>query len=184
MYRQNSVVDLTLKVSDLLIPNSPWWDPPKVCDTFTDEDAARILKIRQVMVNEDTDVWGFTKDAIYTTQSAYKMLSVIHNSNSPSHRSLLPVEKQLWKSIWKLKTTPKIQHFLLRALSGVLAVAERLQSRGLHNDSTCLACGQAPETICHVLFLCPTAVEAWILARIDPPASGFLIELTFLGGWY
>ncbi|KAH0942185.1 hypothetical protein HID58_001822 [Brassica napus] len=52
---------------------------PKVFDTFTEEDAARILKIKLSLDKQDTDVWGFTKDGVYTTRSGYKMLSV--NSN-------------------------------------------------------------------------------------------------------
>ena len=61
-----------------------------------------------------------------------------------------------------------------------MAVAERLQSRGLCSDATCQACGQASETICHVLFTCPTAVEAWRLARIQPPPAGFSQTSVFL----
>ncbi|KAH0879942.1 hypothetical protein HID58_067336 [Brassica napus] len=75
MYRQNSIVDLTLLVSDLRLPNSSAWDIQKVFDTFTEEDAARILKIKLSLDKQDTDVWSFTKDGVYTTRSGYKMLS-------------------------------------------------------------------------------------------------------------
>ncbi|RIA04876.1 hypothetical protein BRARA_K00874 [Brassica rapa] len=112
------------------------------------------------------------------------MLSGLHEANAPANRSLPPVEKQLWKSLWKLKTSPKIRHFLWRALSGALAVAERLQSRGLCNNTTCLACGQASETISHVLFNCPTAVEVWRLAGIQPPSAGFSHSSVFLNLHY
>lgn len=169
IYRENSIVDLTLKVSDLRLPNSSSWDIQKVFDTFTNEDAARIIKIKLSPDKQDIDVWGFTKDGIYTTKSGYRMLSVIHNSKSPSAQPLPPVEKQLWKSIWKLKTAPKIQHFLWRALSGALAVGEHLQFRGINVDPKCLVCGQTSETICHLLFSCPTALEVWRLAGIEPP---------------
>nr|VDD05498.1 unnamed protein product [Brassica oleracea] len=40
MYRQDSIVDLTLKVSDLLVPNLDQWDVQKVYDAFTPEDTA------------------------------------------------------------------------------------------------------------------------------------------------
>ncbi|KAH0906146.1 hypothetical protein HID58_037973, partial [Brassica napus] len=80
MYRQNSIVDLTLLVSDLRLPNSSAWDIQKVFDTFTEEDAARILKIKLSLDKQDTDVWGFTKDGVYTTRSGYKMLSSIIKS--------------------------------------------------------------------------------------------------------
>ncbi|KAG2260600.1 hypothetical protein Bca4012_097403 [Brassica carinata] len=45
-------------------------------------------------------------------------------------------------------------------------------------------CGQASETICHVLFLCPTTVEAWRLARIEPPPTGFSTTSSFLNLHY
>lgn len=180
MYKQDSVVDLTLKVKDLWLPNSQVWNSQMFFDTFTEEDALKILQIKPVPNRPDTDVWGFTKNGMYTTQSAYRMLSVIHETSSPDYKPLPPVEKQLWKNIWKLKTAPKIRHFLWRALSGALAVAERLQYRGLSSNATCLACGQAQETICHVLFNCPTAVAAWNLAGIQSPPNGFSQSSVFL----
>lgn len=99
----------------------------------------------------------------YTTQSAYKMLSAAFERSSPSHRPLPPVGQNLWRSIWKLKTSPKIRHFLWRALSGALTVKERLQSRNL---------------------TCPAAVEAWYVAQIPPPRSGFSQSSTFLNLHY
>ncbi|KAF3535821.1 hypothetical protein F2Q69_00023377 [Brassica cretica] len=39
MYRQDSLVDLMLKVCDLFIPNTELWDREKVRETFTPEDA-------------------------------------------------------------------------------------------------------------------------------------------------
>ncbi|CAN6825949.1 unnamed protein product [Brassica oleracea] len=180
MYKQDSVVDLTLTVRDLWFPNSKVWNAHKLFETFTEEDVLLILKIKPSQIDRDSDVWGFTKNGSYTTQSAYRMLSGLHEANAPAHRSLPPVEKQLWKSLWKLNTSPKIRHFLWRALSGALAVAERLQSRGLCNNTTCPACGQASETISHVLFTCLTAVEVWRLAGIQPPPAGFSHSSVFL----
>lgn len=108
------------------------------------------------------------------------MLANLHERNSPGYRPLPPVEKQLWKNLWKLKTSPKIRHFLWRAMSGALAVAEKLQSRGLCSDVVCKACGQAPETICHVPFTCPTATEVWRSAHIQSPPASFSQNSVFL----
>ncbi|KAG5406963.1 hypothetical protein IGI04_013082 [Brassica rapa subsp. trilocularis] len=116
--------------------------------------------------------------------TAYKLLSVVHEQNNPAHRSLPPVEQQLWKNLWKLKTLPKIRHFLLRVLSGAIAVKERLRSRNLGTDTTCKTCGQGPETVCHLLFTCPAAVEACKIAQIPPPRGGFSPNSTFLNLHY
>ncbi|KAF2616349.1 hypothetical protein F2Q70_00013423 [Brassica cretica] len=71
------------------------------------------------------------------------------------------------------KTSPKLRHFLWRALSGALAVKERLRSMGLNLDTTCPLCGVHQETNCHVLFTCDVAKETWARARIPLPAAGF-----------
>ncbi|KAH0890448.1 hypothetical protein HID58_052877 [Brassica napus] len=75
MYMQDSIVDLTLKVSDLFIPNTDLWDKEKVRDTFTPEDAERVLKLKPLLSRPDSDVWGLTNHMGYTTQSAYQLLS-------------------------------------------------------------------------------------------------------------
>ncbi|KAF2555665.1 hypothetical protein F2Q68_00016901 [Brassica cretica] len=73
---------------------------------------AVLTKISHDINKEKGHVFGYGASSSGTTQSAYKMLSVIHNASSPTHHQLPPVEKQLWKNIWRLKTSPKIQHFL------------------------------------------------------------------------
>ena len=99
MCRQDSLVDLTLNVCDLFIPNACMWDKDKLRETFTPEDVERILMIKQWITKPNDDVWGLTNHLAYTTQSAYKLLSVVHEQNNPAHRSLPPVEQQLWKSL-------------------------------------------------------------------------------------
>ncbi|CAN6873688.1 unnamed protein product, partial [Brassica oleracea] len=82
MYRQDSIVDLTLKVSDLLVLNLYQWDVQKVYDVFTPEDAAYILTIKPKRIEPDSDDWGFTKNGCcYTTQSVYRMLANLHERN-------------------------------------------------------------------------------------------------------
>ncbi|XP_048605398.1 uncharacterized protein LOC125582961 [Brassica napus] len=105
MYMQDSIVDLTLKVSDLFIPNTDLWDKEKVRDTFTPEDAERVLKLKPLLSRPDSDVWGLTNHMGYTTQSAYQLLSAVHDQNNPTHTSLPPVEQQLWKNLWKKRNS-------------------------------------------------------------------------------
>lgn len=71
------------------------------------------------------------------------------------------VVQKLWKGVWKLKTVSKIRHFVWKALKGALAVKERLQSRGMYSDMSCPSCSLGPESICHVLFTCPAAIQVW-----------------------
>lgn len=96
----------------------------------------RIIQIKPRLESQDSDAWGFTHHGVYTTQSAYKLLNSIKASTS-SEIELPLIEKQLWKHLWKLKTPPKIRHFPWRALSGALAVGDRLRSRGINVDPSC-----------------------------------------------
>lgn len=54
--------------------------------------------------------------------------------------------------------------FLWRVVSGALAVAERLNCRGLDVNPTCKLCNRGTETINHVLFQCPIAATIWYAA--------------------
>ncbi|XP_010424126.1 PREDICTED: uncharacterized protein LOC104709170 [Camelina sativa] len=60
-------------------------------------------------------------------------------------------------------------------LSGALAISERLASRGCGGDVSCMRCGSNAETICHMLFVCPVARQAFALANIPSPVGDFSI---------
>ncbi|CAN6846939.1 unnamed protein product [Brassica oleracea] len=53
MYRQDSLVDLMLKVCDLFIPNTELWDREKVRETFTPEDAECVLRLKPSLSRPD-----------------------------------------------------------------------------------------------------------------------------------
>ena len=179
-YRPNSVIDLTLKISGLLLLNSSSWDATRVRQAFTDHDADIILRLRLKGNQEDGYKWGFTKDGVYTSRSGYRFLDNLPNENGPPQPTLSPLEKKLWSLLWKIKAPPKIKHFLWKALSGTLAVTDRLQSRGLDVDTTCRVCNGGIETICHLFFTCPMAKDTWGRASIKLPNAGFSTNFVFL----
>lgn len=74
---------------------------------------------------------------------------------------MAPLEKALWSGLWKIKTVPKIRHFMWRLLFGALAVSTRLQTKCILVDPICTSCRSEPETICHVLFNCRNASRVW-----------------------
>lgn len=79
-----------------------------------------------------------------------------------------------------MKVPPKIKHFIWRALSGALAVKERLQTRRIQLDTTCQQCGRGVESICHVLFTCDKATEVWKSTNLQLPPTGFSRTSDFL----
>lgn len=75
------------------------------------------------------------------------------------------------KKIWKIKTLPKIRTFLWRAVSDALAVADRLQTRGIILDTGCKLCNSNTESINHVLFQCLPALEILQSVNFPPDPS-------------
>lgn len=133
---------------------------------------------------------GFFRNRHYTSQSGYRLSETLPDIRTLPRVALPPLERNLWTNLWKVKTSPKIRHFLWKALAGVLAVADRLRSRGIHIDSVCSSCGLEEETICHVLLNCHIARDTRNLSQILPPSSDYsqklcVIELPpYLINWY
>lgn len=176
MYRPDSIVDLSLSVSDLLIPNSNIWDAQRIRNMFVDDDVSRILNIRPAFNLSDRLCWAFTRDGSYSSQSGYKMIESLR----PGINDLSPVEKRVWSNIWKLETSPKIRHFIWRALAGALAVSDQLRYRGIPVDRNCKQCSHGVETICHALFNCPPAANTWVAAGLPLPPRGLSQNSVFL----
>ncbi|KAF3540235.1 hypothetical protein F2Q69_00024877 [Brassica cretica] len=133
MYRQDSVVDLTLCVSDLLIEGSGRWNVEFVRQTFLAADAELILKLKPHIRRRDSWKWSFTSNGCYTSQSGRRLLGILQELQQPQPNGILPIEKNLWKAIWKIFSPPKLKHFLWRVLSGAVPVKERLNSKGLQS---------------------------------------------------
>ncbi|KAL9282336.1 putative transcription factor and/or regulators TAZ family [Arabidopsis thaliana] len=61
-------------------------------------------------------------------------------------------------------------HFAWQCISGCLATCQRLTYRHIGTDKGCPRCGEAEETINHLLFHCPPSRQIWALSPI--PSSG------------
>lgn len=184
MYRQDSVIDLTLRISDLLIEGSSRWNVTLVRQTFTDEDAELILKLKPHVSRRDSFKWGFTSNGCYSSQSGRRLLELLKERQQSPHVGLPPIEKRLWKAIWKIRAPQKLKHFLWRVLAGALPVKERLNTRGLHLDARCKLCNTGSESIGHLLFSCSYAKEVWERSGIQLPQNGFSRTSVFLNVYH
>ncbi|CAN6858026.1 unnamed protein product, partial [Brassica oleracea] len=117
-------------------------------------------------------------------QSGRKLLELLKERQQPLHVGLPPIEKNLWKAIWKIRAPLKLKHFLWRVLAGAVPVKERLNSRGLHLDSRCRLCQASSESICHLLFSCPFAKEVWDRSGVQLPLNGFSRSSVFLNVYH
>lgn len=132
-----------------------------------------VRRIKQMVPGEVNDcyVWAHSRHKAYTVKTGYEMLakakSLVAGPIPPEEQ----VRNALKRRIWKIPILPKIQMFLWRAVSGALAVAERLNSRGLGVDTMCKLCQGGSETINHVLYQCSVATRVWSDARNRLPVA-------------
>ncbi|WZZ03825.1 hypothetical protein YC2023_089746 [Brassica napus] len=68
--------------------------------------------------------------------------------------------------IWKLKVPRKIKHFLWQALSDSIKTSSRLVDRHCRHDRSCMRCCSDTESVNHLMFTCPPALQAWVLSNI------------------
>ena len=183
LYHPSNPIDLSLKVSHLLVEHTGFWNSTMLKRTFVEDDVHRILSIQPRPSHPDSLRWGFTPFGSYTLKSGYKLLEDLRDLNGSNNVSLPPLEKLLWSNLWKTKTSPKLRHFLWRALWS-LGSEKRLRSRSINVVATHNACGHHTETICHVLFSCPFAQDVWNSIGYPLPPSGFSVNAVFLNFHY
>lgn len=108
---------MTLTVSDFWDHIMRRWDEGKVRRTFNVRDSELILKIKVYENLPDTYAWGLSKSGVYNTQSGYKLADDLQENQDETVQQLSPLQKKLWGKLFKIQTTPKIRHFLWRALA-------------------------------------------------------------------
>lgn len=160
-YNQDVIVDLTLTVNDIIDANTGRWNAGLVRQLIAEEDVELVLNTKLHVSRLDCMRWGFSQHCRYDSKSGYKLIEAAAELHSGFSQSLPPLETQLWRKLWKTKTSPKLRHFLWRVLFGALAVKSQLRCRGITLDTTFSWCRQGPESICHVLFHCSTAQQVW-----------------------
>lgn len=137
------------------------WNRNLVQQVFNTTDAKQILSIPiGSSQQEDRRVWRFTKHGFFTVKSAYhravQIMSNIHDDRASG--SSIPKE---WKKIWHIHAIPRVRMFIWRACRNALPTKENLLRRGSELDPICEVCGEAVESVNHVLLHCREAKSVW-----------------------
>lgn len=99
-------------------------------------------------------------------KSAYYLATQLHGLQQPP----IPEDLTLKKKVWRLKTAPKIQHFLWKLLSKILLpTGENLRRRHITNNSLCKCCYQEEESADHLFFRCYYAQAMWRASGLPLP---------------
>ena len=122
--------------------------------------------LQNVILNDQPDrtVWRWTPDGLYTAKSAYAML----HAGSAEFRG--------HGLIWKTWAPLEVKVFLWLAFRKRHWTADWRARHGLEARQECYLCDQAPETIDHIIAVCPFSREIWFhvlqaLQRTLPASS-------------
>ncbi|XP_056864269.1 uncharacterized protein LOC130511351 [Raphanus sativus] len=174
--------DRDLFVNQLIDQTSKQWRPEMLEALIDPGDITLIQNIRPShSFRDDGYCWIHTKTGQYTVKSGYKLATQMKEEKQDitAHE---PSINPLKAMIWKLKAPKKIQHFLWQVLSGCIATCSRLADRHCGIDRSCPRCGHEDESINHLLFLCPPALQTWALSDI-PTSPGIFPSESLYGNF-
>ncbi|CAL9007242.1 unnamed protein product [Prunus brigantina] len=161
---QGALVDEDAVVSDLIDPITRSWDLSSLNGKILDKDA-RWIRALPVGGGCEPDrlVWPFNRTGAYSVKSGYNL---IHPSSYTTLKYMRAsgshcVSKKVWKLIWCSILTPKIKHFMWRAIKGCLPTKALLFRRHLGFSPLCPVCEKEPETIEHLFFYCHWTSKVW-----------------------
>ncbi|XP_009103405.1 uncharacterized protein LOC103829494 [Brassica rapa] len=120
--RKPILFDVDLKVSDLINPQTKFWDRGKLEENFFPPDIELILKQKPVLEEVDDYEWVHTHWGGYTVKSGYWLVSRLEYSDVQKECLAQPSNHGLLGKVWKVKTAPKIRIFMWKSLSNALVV--------------------------------------------------------------
>lgn len=109
-------------------------------------------RVINLTFNEDRDAisWKWDMHGLYSARSIYKILIGGRKIRWPHHY------------IWSCKITPSAKIFIYLTLQEKILTRDQLRKRGMHIELACPVCNNCPvESIAHLFFLCPVAIEIW-----------------------
>ncbi|XP_024013215.1 uncharacterized protein LOC112087539 [Eutrema salsugineum] len=164
--------DPGLLVYSFIRQDTKQWNIPLLHEFFQPEDVSLILGLRPSRNRMlDGYAWNHSKSGIYSVKSGYDLIrrtKLEQEAVGVREPSITP----LLRYVWKIRAPGKMKHFLWQSLSGCVATCQNLTFRHLGSDSRCPRCGDPEESINHLLFLCPPALQVWALSDF-PSLPGF-----------
>ncbi|XP_050229327.1 uncharacterized protein LOC126678472 [Mercurialis annua] len=152
-----------ISVYDLIDSTRRNWKSTWVLQLFHPEDAQKILEMAlPYWEYEDKLIWHFTSTGQYTVKSGYYIALQTENQIQSSVPSF---SKPDWKHLWNIAAPSKIKVFIWRCLHSGIPTAQALSNR-LQFPAACKFCDM-PETIMHLLFLCPRSQQVWFSSPLS-----------------
>lgn len=119
------------RMADFLNQSTKDWDLQQLKESLPIQEAEKVAAIPIAKGrSKDKIIWHHEKKGIYSVKSGYhtEWKSSLNAKPTRPSSSFSP-HPVIWKTIWSLKTPPKIKHFWWRASRNLLATRENLFRR-------------------------------------------------------
>ena len=163
------------RVSSLIEANRREWKTEVIQELFLPSEVLLIIGIPLSLRNtEDRVIWAYTPSGVYSTSSAYKLLT---DRNVQGSSNCEP-QKRFWKGLWELQVPHKIKHFVWRACHNALPTKCNLVRWNIVNSEVCELCNEGQEDVLHALWKCRVvesvrSCHSWAQQAVNPPPLTF-----------
>ncbi|KAJ4791068.1 Ribonuclease H-like superfamily protein [Rhynchospora pubera] len=169
-------------VADLLLPDQPSWQIPKLISHFDFHGALYIAMLFPDGItlsdNPDRPIFIAAKNGKFTLKAAYSAILSQENITPVS-----PLMRILLNKIWYCPgLLPRVRIFLWKAIRTALPVDQVFVARLGKNPQGCLICGHQTENITHTLFKCPQARCIWLSSSLGVRTENLPDEIDLLMG--
>lgn len=159
-----------VKVSDLIEHGQ--WNCQIIQQSFNTTDGHLITSMPlSLFKRKDRLFWKLSKSGCYNVKAGYfvakqELENQGDDLEARTETSWESDKERWWKKMWRLNIKFKQKHFLWKSLNNCLPVKASIKKRTGIGDHMCSSCGEAEETVEHVLFSCPIAEQVWKIAPI------------------
>ncbi|KAF5468558.1 hypothetical protein F2P56_012701 [Juglans regia] len=149
------------KVSTLIDPVTKTWNEGVIRNLFSHEEATVILQIPLSRLGTcDKQIWGFTKDGVFTVRSAYH-LGMDRKRRLQGDVSKAKKSDAVWKQLWGLEVPVVVKMFIWKALNNILPTKSNLFKKKIGDCPLCAICGLSEELVIHILWSCLSTADVW-----------------------
>lgn len=163
---QVSVLDVNATVSELIDPDTKQWRRDLVFSCFNRYEAQQVLNIPiSQRLPEDTLIWHWERDGMYSVKTAYHMLCEEYENLQPGPSSA--PDKQLSKAIWHAPLPNKLKNFLWRLAKDIVPTRFNLGRKGIKVELLCPLCNVAVERTEYLFMHCQLTQLVWFSSQLS-----------------
>jgi hypothetical protein len=184
----SSLVLIDARVVELIDPRTRSWNLSLIKATLSEQEAVLIRNLPLSRYGRpDCIIWRPTAMGSFTVRSAY-YLEMENQARRWGEGSGSSGYESLWKTLWSLGIPNAAKVFLWRACKNILPTKDNLCKRGVLSEENCIFCHMEPETVCHILWDCPSTRDVWSacerrLQKSKGSYGSFLEVMEAITGW-